>query len=129
MTQLACNLRAARGRSGLTQVEVAAKAGITPETLAAIESGKTLRPHSPTLSRIADALGIDSEILEGAIAARPTTGQSNSGQPAVDSVRTDQSPASQGEDMQSRSDASTTKPPAGESQQDANPDETLAESA
>lgn len=58
----------------------------------------------------------------GNAAAQPTTGQQDSGQPAVDSVRTDQSPAEQGSDMQSEDPASTVKPTAGpEPRSDANP--------
>ena len=52
-----------------------------------------------------------------------------SGQPAVDSVRTDHSPSQTGSDREVNDPASTTKPPADQSREDANPDETLAESA
>ena len=72
---------------------------------------------------------MDKRLLSVTDAAAPTTQQQESGQPAVDSLQTDQSPSQTGEDMTSEDDADHSVPPASTSQKDANPDETLAESA
>ena len=63
-------------------------------------------------------------------AAAPPNSSKESSQLAVDSVRTDQSPAQQGEDMTSEDDAAHTSPPSGpEPRSDANPSEAQAPAA
>ena len=61
-------------------------------------------------------------------AAAPPNSSKESSQSAIDSVRTDQSPAQQGEDMTSEDDAGT-KPTAGEPRSDASPSEAKAPAA
>jgi transcriptional regulator with XRE-family HTH domain len=56
--------REARGRAGLTQVEVAALVGITPMVYSRLERGK-LMPSVPTLRRLSSALHISADALLG----------------------------------------------------------------
>ena len=51
-------LRANRLRAGLTQEELASKAETSVRTIANIERGRVARPHSRSLVRLADALGM-----------------------------------------------------------------------
>ena len=65
MIPMAANLRAARGRSGLTMVELARQAGVTPETVQRIEAGRILkRPQARTIAKLAEVLGCTTEALE-----------------------------------------------------------------
>lgn len=50
-------LREARKRSGLTQMQIAEKLGITAQSYSQYETGKR-QPKAETLKRIADALGV-----------------------------------------------------------------------
>lgn len=50
-------LREARKRSGLTQMQIAEKLGITAQSYSQYETGKR-RPKEETRKRIADALGV-----------------------------------------------------------------------
>ena len=50
-------LREARKRSGLTQMQIAEKLGITAQSYSQYETGKR-RPKAETRKRIADALGV-----------------------------------------------------------------------
>lgn len=61
---------AARKRLGLTQSDVAERAGISFEFYARIERGTTL-PSAPTLVALADALGISTDTLVGRAGDRP----------------------------------------------------------
>ena len=54
-------LRAARGRRGLG--EVAAAAGISPETLRKIETGRLPSPAFGTVVGLAEAIGVDLDAL------------------------------------------------------------------
>ncbi len=65
MTTLASNLRAARGRSSLTQFQLAEAAGVDTSAVWLIESGRTARPQAATLAKLADVLGVTIESLEG----------------------------------------------------------------
>lgn len=73
--------RVVRVSLGLTQAEAAERIGISNEFYARIERGKTL-PSVPTLSRMADSLGITVDALFGRSGAskitlepkRPSTG-------------------------------------------------------
>ena len=55
---IARRLRNLRATAGLTQGELAAKAGVSPATIVEIETGKRRRPHVRTMWRLADALGV-----------------------------------------------------------------------
>jgi len=76
-------LRRARGMRSM--VDVALQAGISPETLRKIESGRIAMPSFPTVATVADALGLsldeiwtevrgpgDPPLLAAAAATRPT---------------------------------------------------------
>ena len=54
----------ARGRSGMTQEELAEKAGVGVLTIISLERGKRPNVRITTLFKIADALGVDVEYLE-----------------------------------------------------------------
>lgn len=58
-------IRRYRGRSGMTQEELARKAGVAASTLIRIESGEAKRPRVGTLSRLSEVLGIRPEELRG----------------------------------------------------------------
>jgi transcriptional regulator with XRE-family HTH domain len=62
-------IRRYRGRSGMTQEELASRAGVAASTLIRIESGEAKRPRVGTLSRLSEVLGIGPEELRGK--ARP----------------------------------------------------------
>ncbi len=64
MTQLGFNLRAIRGRYGISQTELAQRSGVPCGVIQRIESGFTERPHAKTVARIAEALDTTIEILE-----------------------------------------------------------------
>jgi predicted ATPase/transcriptional regulator with XRE-family HTH domain len=62
-----------RSRAGLTQEELAARAGLSVDGVGAVERGVHARPHPHTLRSLADALGLtDEERLELQSAARPS---------------------------------------------------------
>ena len=56
--QLGAALAGARTKAGMTQAELASRAGIDEATIAALELGQ-YRPESHELSRLAEALGVD----------------------------------------------------------------------
>ena len=56
-------LKDIRKSLGMTQVELAAEAGISQNRVSAIENGRTSSLRIDTLKRYADALGCDVEIL------------------------------------------------------------------
>ena len=59
----------ARAKAGMTQAELASRAGLDEATIAALEQGH-YRPASHELSQLAEALGVDElELLR-----RPTPG-------------------------------------------------------
>ncbi|HEX5504771.1 MAG TPA: tetratricopeptide repeat protein, partial [Thermomicrobiales bacterium] len=51
-------LRGQRERAGLTQEELAARAGVSAQAVGALERGARRRPHPATVRRLADALGL-----------------------------------------------------------------------
>ena len=51
-------LRDLRMDAGLSQAELARRAGVHPLTVTAIEVGRRPRPHPSTRKKIADALGV-----------------------------------------------------------------------
>lgn len=54
-------LRAARKRAGLSQVELAIRAGVTQSVISAYESGRR-QPSLPTLAALIDAAGYELEV-------------------------------------------------------------------
>lgn len=59
-------VRAERRRRNLTQVELAAKAGISEDTMNKLEGDKT-QPHPRTIRKVAAALGVREECLTGGL--------------------------------------------------------------
>jgi transcriptional regulator with XRE-family HTH domain len=58
-------LRALRQRRGMTQVQVARKAKVTPFYISQLETGLRKNPSLPVLRRLARALGVSvGELLE-----------------------------------------------------------------
>ena len=56
--QLGAAVAGARAKAGMTQAELASRAGIDEATIAALEQGQ-YRPESHVLSRLAEALDVD----------------------------------------------------------------------
>lgn len=52
-----------RGQAGMTQEELAEKAGVSPTTVVRLESGEIRRSRTLTLAKLAKALGIASDTL------------------------------------------------------------------
>jgi transcriptional regulator with XRE-family HTH domain len=78
-TPLADHLAAARGRAGVSALQIARAAGIDPATYSRIESGENASPSFETVVRIATALGLDLQELAGEVGPEPT-------QPAVEAL-------------------------------------------
>jgi transcriptional regulator with XRE-family HTH domain len=55
-----------RKEAGLTQAELAEKAGIRQATLSAIENGRS-RPHAGTICALAEVIGVDVDLIESAV--------------------------------------------------------------
>jgi transcriptional regulator with XRE-family HTH domain len=70
-------LLAARLARGLSQLDLAARAGVDPGTILSIERGATRRPQLATLRRLATVLGVRVTWLRTGAGARdvPTLGQ------------------------------------------------------
>ena len=64
-------LRALRERAGLTQEELASRAGLTPNAVSALERGTRTRPYPHTVRSLADALGLSDEERAGLVLAVP----------------------------------------------------------
>ena len=86
MNPLGRHLRAARARSGLTQQQLARRASVNTATVVAIEAGRSKHPHATTVCRLAEALGMSVESLEGSGAAPADSA-------APPSIRGDTTPA------------------------------------
>jgi transcriptional regulator with XRE-family HTH domain len=65
--RLGAMLRRARGQRSM--LDVALDAGVSPETLRKIESGRVPAPAFPTIAAIASALGISLDALWGEVSA------------------------------------------------------------
>ncbi len=59
----AATLRRERLRRALTQKELAAKAGVSYVTVSRMENGSAGPVKPPTLRKLADALGLDPDVL------------------------------------------------------------------
>jgi transcriptional regulator with XRE-family HTH domain len=59
--RLGALLRKARGERSM--LDVALEAGVSPETLRKIESGRVATPAFPTIAAIADVLGLSLDIV------------------------------------------------------------------
>ncbi len=67
-TALPANLRALREAKGLTQVELAVAAGVSPATVFRVEAGK--RPRLDTLEQFAAVLGVSvTELIDSTAGA------------------------------------------------------------
>jgi tetratricopeptide (TPR) repeat protein/transcriptional regulator with XRE-family HTH domain len=62
-------LRHARKAAGLTQEELAERAGVAPETVSALERGVNRAPHRDTVESLSDALGLDDRERASIVAA------------------------------------------------------------
>jgi transcriptional regulator with XRE-family HTH domain len=51
-------LRVLRLNAGLSQKDLAARAGVTVDTISRLETGRGTRPYPSTRKRIAEALGV-----------------------------------------------------------------------
>lgn len=68
---LASLLRALREAAGLSQEELAARAGLSPHAISALERGTRTRPYPHTLRSLAAALDLDEDQRAGLLAAVP----------------------------------------------------------
>jgi transcriptional regulator with XRE-family HTH domain len=66
-------IRLLRGRRGLTQEELAERAGLSPTTLVHLENGDVRAPRIGTLYSLAKALQVDPELLIGEAFVRRLT--------------------------------------------------------
>jgi predicted ATPase/DNA-binding XRE family transcriptional regulator len=64
-------LRRLREAAGLTQEELAFRAGLTPNAVSSLERGKSRRPYPNTVRSLADALGLSEDERASLIAAVP----------------------------------------------------------
>ncbi len=64
-------LRELRAAAGLTQEELAGRAGLSPNAVGALERGQRRRPYPHTVRALADALGLGEEGLASLLAAVP----------------------------------------------------------
>jgi len=62
MTSFADNLKNLRKTLGLTQFNMAIKAGISPQMISQYELGKT-QPNSATLRKLSDTFGVNIDSL------------------------------------------------------------------
>ena len=67
-------LRHLREAVGITQEELAFRAGLTPNAVGDLERGKTKRPYPHTVRSLADALGLSEDERAALLAAVPTRG-------------------------------------------------------
>jgi len=75
-------LRSLREAAGLTQEELAARAGMTAKGVSALERGERKRPYPHTLRSLADALGLPEDERTALLAAVPRRKAEKSGLPA-----------------------------------------------
>lgn len=68
---LGTQLRQLRETAGLTQEELAFRAGLTPNAVSDLERGKTRRPYPHTVRSLADAFGLSEDERTSLLAAVP----------------------------------------------------------
>lgn len=73
---VAALLRALRDRSGLSQEELAERAGLSSHAVSALERGTRTRPYPHTIRALSEALGASEDERSALIAAVPTRGRS-----------------------------------------------------
>ena len=66
-------LRRAREAAGLSQEELAERAGLSPNTVGGLERGEHRRPYPATIRALADALGLTDAERAALIAAMPAS--------------------------------------------------------
>ena len=71
---LGTQLRRLREAAGLTQEELALRAGLTPNAVSDLERGRTRRPYPNAVRSIADALGFSEAERTSLLAAVPRRG-------------------------------------------------------
>src|SRR3712207_710939 len=64
-------LRQLRGAAGLTQEELALRAGLSPRAISALERGERQRPYPHTVRTLANALGLSEEERASLLATLP----------------------------------------------------------
>ncbi|MWA08303.1 helix-turn-helix domain-containing protein [Streptomyces sp. BA2] len=79
--RLGALLRQARGRRSM--LDVALAAGISPETLRKIESGRVATPAFPTIAAIADILGLSLDTVWAEINQPERAGEDRSVRPVA----------------------------------------------
>src|SRR5689334_14298645 len=72
-------LRQLREQAGLTQSDLAERAGLTPNAISALERGERRQPYPHTVNALADALGLAPEQRAALLAARASA---RGGEPA-----------------------------------------------
>ena len=71
-------LRQYRNAAGLTQEDLAARAGLNPDTISLLERGERRRPHRYTTRSLAEALGLSQQdLIRFKTAARPPAVQAD----------------------------------------------------
>ena len=79
---LGTQLRRLRGAAGLTQEELAFRAGVTPNAVSDLERGKTRHPYPHTVRSLAVALGLSEEERGTLLAVVP---RRDAGRPEISS--------------------------------------------
>jgi predicted ATPase/DNA-binding XRE family transcriptional regulator len=77
------HLRRLRDAAGLTQEELAERAGLSPKGLSDLERGKRRRPYPHTVRSLADALGLSEDERDSLFASVPKRGASPAATMAV----------------------------------------------
>src|SRR5690348_18497741 len=73
--EFATRLRRLRDAAGLTQEELAERAGLTVKAVGALERGERTRPYPHTVRSLADALGLDEARRAALVASVPGRGR------------------------------------------------------
>src|SRR5258707_2884952 len=77
-----------RAAAGLTQEQLAARAGLSPNAISALESGKRRSPRFTTVELLAAALALDGQQRNELVAAARSTADGAAGAVATGSVAT-----------------------------------------
>lgn len=76
-TDIGSNLRAIRGRVGLSQEELSKRADVREATISGIENGQVVRPQAGTIYRLAKALGVTvADLFATTVSETPPSGSS-----------------------------------------------------